>query len=181
MTPASCCLLLLPILVACRGTPPSDVAPASPVATESSTPPMPPLASASVDAPAPDASAGGNWEPAPTAQMAALLGCWRWTGGEERWLFRRSGAGPLQVVRELPTSTDYRDRARIPQEVRFQPSSGHFGFRAAGQIHALIMVGTMVVADGADARLEMTVYTQHVPGEPARPTGNTMTLLRCAQ
>lgn len=107
----------------------------------------------------------------PSPAIATLTGCWR-RDASERWTFRPDGKHGLVVVRELADAT-YADRARIPQQVTYDPTSETFGFGAAGRIHGLVMLFQIV-----HNTLETSVYTSYTPGAYAW-TGNTWTLKRC--
>jgi hypothetical protein len=122
--------------------------------------------------PTPPAAPNPVTKELPPSAIATLTGCWR-HDRDESWTFRPDGKHGLIVVRELRDSF-YADRARIPEPVRYDPTSKTFGFGAAGRIHGLMMLFQI-----DHATLKTSVYSSHERGSYAW-TGNTWTLKRCS-
>ena len=93
----------------------------------------------------------------------------------ERWMLKPKAKRSIEVVREID-DTSYADRARLPQELDYQPSSDTYGFLAAGRIHAL-----MFMFQRKGERLQAWSYSRHNPAETYSWTGNTLWLDRCAR
>jgi hypothetical protein len=107
------------------------------------------------------------------ADVTTLKGCWHVAGANDRWIFSSRGPASLQVVHEVRDSS-YADRARMPHDVMFDPTTHTYAFAAAGMIHALLGVFTIRGSD-----LYVAFYSSHTPSSGYHWTGDSVVFERC--
>ncbi len=132
-------------------------------------------------APAPSASASSHpvADGPRTSELSpevvrGLAGCWEVAKHRERWQLEAKGSRGLVVLREIEDES-YADRARLPHDLSYQPSSDSFSFLAAGRNH-----GAMVSFKRNGAELEAWTYSSRAPHLPYVRTGNSFSVARCA-